>query len=255
MRAATGTCLSAASYCTRHPRASAHSSGVCLNAPRAVRRSAVPSGRSAKRRGAAMLPVAVVDGHRAAQEQLGDRFEMATVHGIVQRRGPARHSAAAWTRKEGGRRGGARPHSADADRCGKAHPSLVLASTSALAAINRRTARRWPQCAAKCSAVSPLLRTAGLGVGWCGLGSAPQSTATPRSDRKQNSRWPRGSTAFRFGPGYSERTRHRRTRARPPNVRKLNKARKRQLRAKEAAINPEIRHVGRGAHESRELTS
>ena len=78
-QAASCTCLSAASYCASFPRYSAHCFGVLLHA-RAVRRPAV--------RRSAVLPDAVLDGHGAAQEQFFDRFGIAIVRCIVQRRPP-----------------------------------------------------------------------------------------------------------------------------------------------------------------------
>ena len=58
---------------------------------------------------------------------------------------------------------------------------------------------------------------------------------------------------------YSERTRstrHLATRSRThPNVPNFRESRKRRLRAKKAAINYETRQDGRGAYESRNVTS
>ena len=73
---------------------------------------------------------------------------------------------------------------------------------------------------------------------------------------------PRGSTMFWVTVNdreYSERTRstrHLAPRSRiHPNVPNFRKSRKRRLRAKEAARNYETRQDGRGAYESRNVTS
>jgi hypothetical protein len=142
------TWLSPALYAARFPRRSAYCFGVHLRA-----RGCCSFG-SAVRRSAA-LPVAILDGPvGAAQQQLRDGAGHAIARGRVQRRVPARQTAA-----------GTRPaHSRRSPQAETAHrSSRVWAFTSASDATSDRTIRRLPNCAASCSAVQPSLCTAGPG--------------------------------------------------------------------------------------------
>jgi hypothetical protein len=104
-------------------------------------------------RRSAALPAVVLDGPiGAAQQQLGDGVDFAIERGTVQRRPPARQTAA----------GLGRPHSANAE-AETAYPSQRWAFTSAFDAMSNPTIRRLPYCAAQCSAVRPSLCTAGPG--------------------------------------------------------------------------------------------
>jgi hypothetical protein len=105
-------------------------------------------------RHSAALPVVGLDGPvGAAQQQLCDGFGMAFGRGQVQRRVPARQTAAA-TRP---------PHSADSPQAQTAHLPLSWALTSAPDATSNRTIRRLLWYAAQSSAVQPSLRTVGPG--------------------------------------------------------------------------------------------
>jgi hypothetical protein len=137
----------------------------------ACTRAAVAGFGSAVRRSAA-VPVVALDGPvGAAQQQFGDGVRMAMVHGQVQRRGPARQTAA-----------GTRPaHSADSPQAQTAHPSRSLWEfTSAFASTSDRTSRRLPRYAAWCSAVRPLLCTAGPGCGGGPHGNTPVPNRYPK---------------------------------------------------------------------------
>ncbi len=137
---------------------------------------------SAVRRSAA-LPVVVLDGPvGAAQQQLRDVVGTAIVRGIVQRRVPARPTAAR-----------ARPaHStADSPQAQTAHPMSSWAFTSALASTSDRTIRRLPYFAAMCSAVKPNLCTAGPGCGGGPHGGTPVPNRYPKHKTAGS---PRGST-------------------------------------------------------------
>ncbi len=144
--------------------------------------------RSAVRHSAlAALPAVGMDGPvGAAQQQLGDGFGMANARGQVQRRESARQTAA----------GTQPPHSpADSPQAGTAHPKRLWAFTSAPNATSDRTIRRLPLSAASCSAVLPLLCTAGPGCGGGPRGGTP--VPKPVTEHKTAGR-PRGSTMCSF---------------------------------------------------------
>ena len=174
---------------------------------------------------------------------------MAIPRGIVQRRPPARPTAAAT-----------RPaHSADSPRAQTAHPQSFWAFTTAPDAASDRTIRRLLWIAAQCSAVTPSLCTAGPGCGGGPHGGTPVPKLVPEHKTAGS---PRGSTMVWVTVNdreYSERTRssrHLAPRSRiHPNVPNFRESRKRRLRAKEAARNYETRQDGRGAYESRNVTS
>jgi hypothetical protein len=143
------TWLSPPSYAASFPCCFATCFGVRLHA-----RGCCGFG-SAVRRSAA-LPVAVLDGPvGAAQQQLRNGAGFASSCGPVQRRGPARQTAA-------GTRPGALGRFAAAET---AHPSSVWPFTAALNPTSNRTIRQLPWSAAQCSAVRPSLCTRGRGAG------------------------------------------------------------------------------------------
>ena len=106
---------------------------------------------------------------------------MAIARGLVQRRVPARPTAAAT-----------RPaHSADSPQAQTAHPMQFWAFTTKPDAASDRTIRRLPKIAAQCSAVEPSLCTAGPGVrGWAPRGY-PSTQPVPENKTAGS---PRGST-------------------------------------------------------------
>jgi hypothetical protein len=112
---------------------------------------------------------------------------MAIVRGQVQRRAPARPTAA-----------GTRPaHSmADSPQAQTAHLPSSWAFTSALASTSDRIIRRLPLSAAQCSAVQPSLCTAGPGCGGGPHGCTPVPNRYPNT--KQQAR-PEGRPRFRCG--------------------------------------------------------
>ena len=122
---------------------------------------------------------------------------MAIERGSVQRRGPARPTAAAT-----------RPaHSADSPQAQTAHPLRSWAFTTAPDAASDRTIRRLPYSAAQCSAVMPYLCTAGPGCGGGPHGGTPVPKPVPENKTAGS---PRGSTMVWVTVNdreYSERTR------------------------------------------------
>ncbi len=141
---------------------------------------------SAVRRSAA-VPVAVLDGPvGAAQQQLRDVVGTAIARGTVQRRLPARPTAA-----------GTRPaHStADSPRAQTAHLKSSWACTSASASTSDRIIRRLPYHAAQCSAVQSPLCTAGPG---CGGGPQGVPQYPNRHPKHKTAGSPRGSTMCSF---------------------------------------------------------
>ncbi len=178
---------------------------------------------------------------------------MAIERGPVQRRVPARPTAAVARRGALNGRFAASANGAPAVVPG-VHVGVGIDERSdhSAIAVHRRIVQRGPAIAVH------------GGAGVMGVGPTGVPQYRNRYPKHKTAGSPRGSTKCSFwvtvnGREYSKRTRSiRQSRtplAHPSNVANFRKSREGRLRAKEAARNRETRQDGRGAYESRNLTS
>jgi hypothetical protein len=177
---------------------------------------------------------------------------MAIGRGIVQRRAPARQTAAG-TRPAHSRRFAASANGAPVAVVLAVHVGVGIDERSdhSAIAVVRRPVQRGASNAVH----------GGAGVrGWA-HGGTPVPNRYPKH---KTARSPRGSTMVSFWVTVNDREYSERTReyspsciplAHPSNVPNFRKSPELRLRAKEAARNRETRQDGRGAHWPRKLTS